>query len=269
MSYELKIEKVIKRPVPDVFRALQEGRLFMNCSANSNSMKIDFRVGGGYLIEFANFKKTNFGEFLEIIPNKKIVFTWCQSFEEKVPNTQVTIELFEDGSQTRLVLGHTGFKNKEVCDNHYSGWNSGLTDLAEEIQNGRIRMVRSFKAPVESLYEVCKNPESFFAFMGDLSKGKVDFKVGGQYQVPTQNGEVKGEFVEIVPNQKIKLTWLMGCSGPMQGSFVSLLLKQKDDTTSTLELLHDGLVSEKEQKAHRSGWDFVTSKMLETLNARH
>lgn len=269
MSYQVKTEKMIARSVNDVFHALKEGRLFMNCSADSNSMKIDFRVGGKYHVDFKNHGVSNWGEFLEIVPNKKIVFSWCQTFgDDQKPDTQVTIELFEEGSKTRLALLHTGFKDKDNCDDHEKGWTGGLNDLTEEMQNGRLRLVRDFSVPVEKLFDACKNPESFFGHIGDVSKGTIDFKTGGKYQVPTTKGEIKGEFLEIAPNKKIMLSWLSGCSGPLANSKLTLLFNADKKDTSYLELIHEGLATEYDQKEHRSGWEMVTEKMSETLGRR-
>lgn len=266
MTYQVKAEKIIGRPASDVFNALKEGLLFMNCGADSGSMKIDFRVGGKYQIDFKNKTLVNFGEFLEIIPNKKIVFSWCQTFgPDQKPDTQVVIELFEDGSKTRLVLNHTGFKDQPTRDDHQAGWNGGITDFSTQIENGQLRMLRGYPVSPQRLFEICKNPESFFGFMGDLSRGSVDFKVGGKYQLPTAKGEIKGEFLEIVPDQRIKLSWLVGCGGPLKDSNVNLTINKKDDGSSTLEIIHQGLHSLEEQKAHRTGWETVTKKIKEVL----
>lgn len=267
MSYQLKTEKVIARPAEEVFQALKAGLLFMNCGAASASMEIDFRVGGRYQIDFKSKQLVNFGEFLEIIPNRKIVFSWCQTFgPNQKPDTQVIIELFEDGSKTKLVLTHTGFVTEESKENHRGGWEGGLTDLTGEMEEGRLRLLRSYNVTTDKLFDLCKNPETFFAFMGDISKGSVDFRIGGKYQLPTVKGEIKGEFLEIVPSKKIRLSWLMGCSGPLNESGVTLNIKQKEGGISQLELLHDGLLSLEDKKAHRAGWENVTAKMTETLS---
>ena len=42
--YNLQVEKTILKPPAEVFRAIAEGRLFMNCSADHDSLKIDFKV---------------------------------------------------------------------------------------------------------------------------------------------------------------------------------------------------------------------------------
>lgn len=267
MSYQLKVEKVIGRSVSDVFNALKGGRLFMNCGCDSRSMQIDFRVGGKYHISLRGHTKSNYGEFLEIVPDRKIVFSWCQSFEPgQKPDTQVTIELFSEGIKTRLVLMHAGFKNQEICDAHQNGWMHGIEDMGNELQLGRLRMVRSFDTSVGQLYEACKNPSIFFAIMGDLAKGSVDFRSGGKYQLPTRVGEIKGEFLEIIPEQKIVFSWLQGCKGPLAQSKVNLSFGKSDNGAARLELIHEGLDGEDEQMAHRQGWEAVTQKMSEALS---
>ena len=220
---------------------------------------IDFRVGGKYRIDFKNKTLVNFGEFLEIIPDRKIVFSWCQTFgADQKPDTQVTIELFPQGEKTKMLLHHVGFKDQALRDAHQFGWDGGITDFTNQLENNVLRLLRGYPVPVGNLFAICKNPESFFAFMGDISRGSIDFKVGGQYQVPTKKGEIKGEFLEIIPNEKIKLSWLVGCSGLLPDSNVTLKFIKKDDGTSALEIVHQGLISIEDQKAHRSGWEEVT-----------
>jgi len=267
MSYSLKTEKTIARPASEVFRALSEGLLFMNCGSDSGTLKIDFRVGGKYHIEFHNHTKFNGGEFLEIIPNKKIVFTWAQSFDPKdwKPDTQVTIELNSEGEKTRLTLQHTGFKDEALCKAHEMGWSTGMRDMADELENGRLRFFRTFPVSAETLFSLLKTPTDFFGLMGDVSKGAIDFKVGGSYQVPTKSGHIKGEFTEIVPSKKIKLTWREGCGQALANSNVTLVVNQKDDGQSTLELVHDGLNTPKLTLAHRQGWEYVTKQMASQM----
>lgn len=267
MSHQLKLERTIGRSVSDVFRALSQGKLFMNCGAASDTLKIDFRVGGEYFIQFKNKTLSNFGTFLEILPNKKIVFSWCQEFgPEQKPDTEVTIELFAEGEKTRLVLVHAGFNTESMCDAHTVGWTAGLVDMTSELEEGCLRFLRTFETPVESLFATCQNPASFFAFMGKVEQGSVDFRVGGKYQLPTQKGEIKGEFLEIIPNQKISFSWQVGCSGPLENSKVTLNFIVADANTSKLELIHKGLMLEEDQKAHRGGWEAVTNNMRELLS---
>jgi uncharacterized protein YndB with AHSA1/START domain len=231
MSYQVKMEKMIGRPAPEVFRALSEGRLFINCSADSNSIQMNFRVGGSYRVEFKNHKVANWGEFIEIVPDKKIVFTWCQHFgEDQKPDTTVTIELFAVGDKTRMAILHTGFTDKENCDGHYQGWEGGIDDLNEELSNGRVRMLRRYDASTEKLFETV---------------------------LQTVKSDMKGECTEVLPNKKIVLA--------LKGSRVVMNILPRDKGTSALELLHEGLMTKEDQMSQRRGWDIITSKMTEKL----
>lgn len=250
-TMEIKAERMIKKPASEVFRAIKDGRLFHNCSADSGEMKIDFRVGGKYQLTFKSYGITNWGEFLEIIPDRKIVFSWCESFEEpRTPNTKVTIELFPDGNNTRLKLVHTGFSSKEIRDSHEEGWNGGINDLSEEMQEGKIRMVRVFSVPVQKLYDFCKNPATFFGLMGEIQKR-----------------EIKGEFVEIIPGKKIVFTWQSAPCGAKltHDTKVTLAFDEEDEGGSSLKLIHERLDTDELIKSHRLGWETVTSKMTEQL----
>jgi uncharacterized protein YndB with AHSA1/START domain len=225
---EVRVEKLIQKPVNEVFRALGEGRLFMNCGANSGSMKLDFKVGGKYRIDFKQHELTNTGEFLEIIPNQKIVLSWCSSFELPLtPDTKVTIELFPDGNKTRLLLVHTGFKTESVRSSHEGGWTGGLADLTNEIQEGKLRMVRVFASPVAKLYDTCKERM------------------------------VKGQITEAIPNKKLVFN--------LQSTQVTLNFDEEDDGGSSVELIHDHLNTEALQKSHRSNWETITEAMAGTL----
>jgi len=224
--YDLKIEKLIAKSTVEVFKSLQEGKLFMNCSADSNSIKIDFRVGGKYELNFKNHRVSNWGEFLEIIPNEKIVFSWCQTFGlDQKPDTKVTIELFSEGPKTKLVLEHTGFSDKSTCDSHYQGWNGGINDLTSEMLDGRIRLLRRYDVPVEALYNKFLESKNLF-----------------------------GEIHTSTLNQKISIN-----------PHVTLVFSVRDDNCSAVEIIQEGLLTQNDKDASRNKWDQITTKLLETI----
>jgi uncharacterized protein YndB with AHSA1/START domain len=229
-NLEVRVEKMIQKPANEVFRALSEGRLFMNCGADSGSMQLDFKVGGKYRIDFKQYGLTNTGEFLEIVPNKKIVFTWCTSFDLPLkPDTQVTIELFADGNKTRLLLVHTGFKTEESRSQHEGGWNAGITDLTKEIEEAQLRLVRVFAVPKSKLFEICKERL------------------------------VKGEVLETVSNKKI----VFG----LQSTQVTLNFDDEDDGESSIELIHDRLNTDALLKSNRLHWEKLTAELAKELKS--
>lgn len=231
-TYDLKVEKVIPKTPAEVFRAIGEGRLFTNCGADHESMKIDFKVGGKYSIEFLNHNMKNQGEFLEIIPNQKIAFTWCQDYDSNpTPDTKVVIELKDLGGKTALTVTHTGFTDLENRNGHEGGWNGGLEDLSQEITNGRLRLMRKFPVPIERLYETCKNPSTFPG----------------------------AKLLETIPNEKIVFDF-------DHETKVTLTFESEDkkEDGSWITLIHEGLKTESQQKAHREGWDSLLKNLSPT-----
>lgn len=70
------------------------------------------------------------GTITEIIPNKKISYTWQEPNIPGFPNTVVTWELEKmEDNKTRLKLFHTGFKPDETAKKHNEGWSHFLGQL--------------------------------------------------------------------------------------------------------------------------------------------
>lgn len=71
------------------------------------------------------------GEYRELQPNKKIVFTWQWQDDEDWENhiSIVTVELSERDDGTELHLSHQQLPNEQSRDSHTEGWNSALDKL--------------------------------------------------------------------------------------------------------------------------------------------
>src|SRR6266480_5247345 len=77
----------------------------------TRSLTADVRVGGKYRWDLTSpegEEMSAFGEYRELIPGKKIVFTWQWDDDETWENrtSVVTVELFESGGGTELRLRH-------------------------------------------------------------------------------------------------------------------------------------------------------------------
>ncbi|HZY93757.1 MAG TPA: SRPBCC domain-containing protein [Candidatus Bathyarchaeia archaeon] len=87
--------------------------------------KVDLRVGGRY----SNFDK-DAGRFLEIVPNKRLRFTWDNP--DHAPGTIVEVVLTRNRGSTIVTLLHYGFSKKTDFE-HYSsqasGWDWALYNL--------------------------------------------------------------------------------------------------------------------------------------------
>jgi uncharacterized protein YndB with AHSA1/START domain len=89
--------------------------------------EVDLRVNGSYhmLIHQAHIH----GEYREIEPMSKLVFTWYWRDHEHL-TTLVTVEFVAvDTAETELILTHERFQNTDERDNHESGWYGCLDQL--------------------------------------------------------------------------------------------------------------------------------------------
>ena len=77
-------------------------------------------------------KTINVGEFVEIVPNSRIImtFTWIENGGD-IGETVLSIELFAQGNGTELVLTHERLPDDEVRAAHQGGWQSTLECLEE------------------------------------------------------------------------------------------------------------------------------------------
>jgi uncharacterized protein YndB with AHSA1/START domain len=79
------------------------------------------------------------GEFLEIVPNQRVMFTWGWEGEASaVPpgSTTVVIELEPHGTGTPLHLTHSSLAPPPVAEHHRLGWNKYLDRLVVRAQCG-------------------------------------------------------------------------------------------------------------------------------------
>ena len=104
----------------------------------SSVCEIDPQVGGSYRInmEKGDEEYVTVGEFVELDPPNKLVFTWSwEKPSNGVQGTVVTVELFEaqaDGNPaTELVLTHEKLLDTQNRDAHTNGWTGCLAALAK------------------------------------------------------------------------------------------------------------------------------------------
>jgi uncharacterized protein YndB with AHSA1/START domain len=69
------------------------------------------------------------GTIIEFIPNKKISYTWEDSYEPDFPRTWELEEI--ENNKTNLKLLHTGFKADEKAKQYDEGWSHFLNELAK------------------------------------------------------------------------------------------------------------------------------------------
>jgi uncharacterized protein YndB with AHSA1/START domain len=137
-SLSLEIKRLIKAPRDRVYAAwidpAQLKQWFGPEKVQTRDLIADARVGGKFRWDLTNSegeKMTCRGEYRELQPGKKVVFTWQWEDDESWENhtSIVTVELEDADDGTELRLRHEQLPNEESRDGHTRGWNSALDKL--------------------------------------------------------------------------------------------------------------------------------------------
>jgi uncharacterized protein YndB with AHSA1/START domain len=133
----LEIKKTFKAPVEKVFSAWTEPEQitkWFGCDGATNKqISQDFRVGGDYKFEiFSPDGKsvTMYGTFKEIVPNRKLVYSWSNNSADFLANdTLVSIEFIGKGDTTEIILSHSKFDKAATTQGHSMGWETAFARL--------------------------------------------------------------------------------------------------------------------------------------------
>ena len=143
-SSKVVVKKLIPAGKEEVFDALtnvEKMQRWMIGKTGVAKVQADVKVGGAYSNEMCfqdeNTKEVTVfkhsGEYLEISPPNRIVFTWNSPFAF---NTIVTFELTSKGDSTEVKitheLGNQGLdEGEDQFESHEQGWNFSLSKLGE------------------------------------------------------------------------------------------------------------------------------------------
>lgn len=138
----LRITRTIAAPREKVFRAWTDpealARWFAPSDAyRTNVPELDLRPGGRYRVEMLLADKIHRvgGTYREIRPPEKLVFTWKWENEPAhAGETLVTVELFDRGGSTELVLTHERFADEASRNEHDKGWAGCLERLERFVE---------------------------------------------------------------------------------------------------------------------------------------
>jgi uncharacterized protein YndB with AHSA1/START domain len=105
---------------------------------NGTEAEIDARPGGVYRVLIAGSFAAS-GEFVEVVPNEKVVYTFGWDMEGATPppgSTTVEITLHPEGGKTRVRLVHRGLPDDHAVQQHGMGWEHYLSRLAVAAPGG-------------------------------------------------------------------------------------------------------------------------------------
>jgi uncharacterized protein YndB with AHSA1/START domain len=136
----LEIKRFIDAPAVRVYEAWTDPEQLKEWwgpeGVRTRSLSVDARVDGRYRWDLVNQEGEEmsvFGEYRELVPGKKIVFTW-QWDDDKVWENRtslVTIEFSDRDGGTEVRLSHEQLPSEESRDRHNQGWTSVLDQLEQ------------------------------------------------------------------------------------------------------------------------------------------
>ena len=145
----LQIKKTYKASRETIFKAWTDPQALKKWFAPSDDFstpiaEVDLRVGGKYRIQMKEPNgnaHTVVGTYRDIRAPEKLVFTWaweagggCGGSETGEPiETLVTVEFYEKGPETEVMLTHELFPDTETRDKHNEGWTGCLARLTKVV----------------------------------------------------------------------------------------------------------------------------------------
>ena len=100
--------------------------------------QVDVRVGGRFRIVFGGPQGTDHevqGVYREVVPNRKLVFTWNWPNTTPERESLVTIVFRHAAGGTELDFLHTQHFDEAVRDNHQRGWSESFAKLGHFLQD--------------------------------------------------------------------------------------------------------------------------------------
>lgn len=116
--------------------------------------ELDPRPGGIYRVLMAG-EHQSLGEYVEIVPNEKVVYTfgWEMEGNPITPgSTRVEITLQREGTKTLLRLVHSGLPDEQAVVDHGEGWGHYLDRLVTVVTGGTVHPDVTFEKAQELGY---------------------------------------------------------------------------------------------------------------------
>jgi uncharacterized protein YndB with AHSA1/START domain len=139
----LVVRRLVPAPRARVFEAWTRPEIMAQWFAAAPDWRCeataDVTVGGSYrlrMVEPSGAIHEQFGEYREIVPVSRLVFTWSCP-EVGVKGSVVTLELEDRGEKTELILTHELPDDAEIRRSHEQGWTGCLTNLDRFFEQDR------------------------------------------------------------------------------------------------------------------------------------
>ncbi len=137
----LRLEKKIAATPEEIYAAWTQAELlaqwFAPGTMQAEVLELDARVGGRFRIAMhesdSDKTHTGYGEFVELVPGKRVVMTWGWENDMGVHDTLLTANFHTADGGTLIELLHEKLPSQKSADSHTQGWTSCLANLEARI----------------------------------------------------------------------------------------------------------------------------------------
>ena len=290
---EIRKTIVIDAAPQVVFRALTDEEELTQWFPNQGAV-LDARPGGALEFRFLrpDGEKHAFkGKILEIIPDKKLSYSW-NAVGPNSDNGVITWTLEPaDGGKTRVTLVHTGLKESkkdvEAGWSYEAGWTYFISQLAEHckkeeaVESNEIRKTIMIEAQPEAVFRAISDEKELAKWFPDHAR--LELKIGGVVQlvfykdgdVHAEDHQVEGRVLEMVPNKKLSYSWANTSDPKFPKTIVAWTLEPAGKGKTRVTLVHTGFDPKSRWfELHNQGWSYFVEDRLakycrgETLGKR-
>jgi uncharacterized protein YndB with AHSA1/START domain len=229
-----------------------------------SAAELDVRVGGRFRIVFGGPDGKAHecaGVYKEVVPNRKLVFTWTWPNSTPERESLVTIVFRSAAWGTELIFKHEKFIDETVRDNHQKGWSGAFEKLDDYLKTAgefkiapqgerEIVMTRVFNAPRAKVWAALTKPEELKRWLGvfggwTLPVCEIDLRPGGAYRFVWRSADgtemgMGGVYREVVAPERFVHTerfdnpWYPG-----EALITQVLSEQGGKTTLTVTLRYE------------------------------
>lgn len=239
-----------------------------------SAAELDVRVGGRCRMVFGGTEGRDHecaGIYREVVPHRKLVFTW--SWPNSTPDrvSQVTILFKPAAGGTNLEFRHEQFFDEAARDGHKRGWSESLVKLERFLadEQSSLTVTRVYPVAPEKVWRAWTDPQALGQwFRPDASfsipLAEADVRVGGGFRVlmidaKGEEFDLCGVYREVVPGRKLVMTWGWK-NQPGHESLVTVNFLTSSKGTK-LELRHEGYLDFENQPTHEQGWNGALDKL--------
>jgi uncharacterized protein YndB with AHSA1/START domain len=199
---------------------------------------LDLRAGGRFHIVFGGAQGTDHevqGVYKEVVPNRKLVFTWTWPRTTPERESVVSIELRKVARGTELLFRHEQLFDEAVRDGHRRGWSESLVKLERLLlaERPKLTLKRVYPVAPEKVWRAWTDPQALRQWFDQTDApgwiGELDVRVGGRLRIVLRDPEgvyhdVRGTYREVVPDRRLVFTWNLHDAPPEAESVVSVVL---------------------------------------------